>query len=270
MPARPACDAFRAERRLARSAVRVRRRRSGVQRLGQSIGWETPRRKRRQRQRRRIGWQAGRRLELQLRRGAAAERVAERPPNQLVDVRLVAKADLRLRRMHVDVHRVGRHLDEEMHLGAALLDRRHAVGIDDRVRDGPVLDDAAVDEDVLRPARRPLLGQRRDEAEDLHVAAVAPHFDQIGALAVQLVQAIAKRRDRRALQHLAPGAGQREADLRIAERQLRDDARDLRGLGARRTSGTCGAPAGCRTHRRPRSTCLPASRLPSPTRRRRR
>ena len=39
-----------------------------------------------------------------------------------------------------------------------------AVGVDDRVRDGPVLHDAAVDEHVLRPARRPLLGQRRDVA----------------------------------------------------------------------------------------------------------
>ena len=39
-----------------------------------------------------------------------------------------------------------------------------AVGVDDRVRDRPVLDDAAVDEDVLRAARRPLLRQRRDEA----------------------------------------------------------------------------------------------------------
>ena len=74
--------------------------------------------------------------------------------------------------------RVVRHLDEQVHFRAALLDRRHAVGVDDRVRDRPVLDDAAVDEHVLRPARRPLLGQRRDVAEHLHVAAVAPHLDR--------------------------------------------------------------------------------------------
>ena len=62
--------------------------------------------------------------ELQLRRRAATERVAKRTAHQLVDERLVAEPHLRLRRMHVDVHRVGRHLDEEMHLRAALLDRR--------------------------------------------------------------------------------------------------------------------------------------------------
>ena len=40
----------------------------------------------------------------ELRRRAAAERVAERAADHLVDVRLIAEADLRLRRMHVDVH----------------------------------------------------------------------------------------------------------------------------------------------------------------------
>ena len=40
------------------------------------------------------------------------------------------------------------------------------------------------------------------------------------------------RHRRRALQDPAAGAGQREADLRIRQRQLRDDARNLRRLGA--------------------------------------
>ena len=93
-----------------------------------------------------------------------AERVHQRAPHDFVHERLLAEAHFRLRRVHVDVERVGRHLDEQVHLRAALLDRRHAVGVDDRVRDRPVLDDAAVDEDVLRAARRPLLGQRRDVA----------------------------------------------------------------------------------------------------------
>ena len=73
------------------------------------------------------------------------------------------------------------------------------------------------------PARRSLLGQRRDVAEQLDVAAVAAHLDQVAPIAVQLIQPVAQRRDRRALQHLASGAGEREADLRIAQRQLRDD-----------------------------------------------
>jgi hypothetical protein len=68
-------------------------------------------------------------------RGAAAEGVTERAADHLVDVRLIAKPDLRFRRMDVHVDRIVRHLDEEVHLGTAFLDRRHAVGIDDRVRD---------------------------------------------------------------------------------------------------------------------------------------
>ncbi len=94
--------------------------------------------------------------------------------------------------------------------------------------DRPVLDDAAVDEDVLGPARRPLLGQRRDVANDFHVAPIAAHFDQIAALSVQLIEPILQRRDGRTLEHLPAGAGQREADLRITQGELRDDARHLR------------------------------------------
>ena len=102
-------------------------------------------------------------------------------PHDLVHERLIAEPDLGLRRVHVDVERVGRHLDEQVHLRAALLDRRLAVGVDDRVRDRPVLHDAPVDEDVLRPARRPLLGQRGDVAGEPEPAGLLVHFDQIAA-----------------------------------------------------------------------------------------
>ena len=57
-------------------------------------------------------------------------------------------------------------------------------------------------------------------------------LEQIAAFAVQLVQPVALRHRRRALEHRASGAGQREADLGIRQRQLRDDARHLRRLGA--------------------------------------
>ena len=107
-----------------------------------------------------------------------------------------------------------------------------AVGVDDRVRDRPVLDDAAVDEDVLRTARRPLLGERRDVAGHAQPAGFLSDLEEIAPLAVDLIQPIAQRRRRRTLQHLAPGARQREADLRIRQRELRDDARHLRRLGA--------------------------------------
>ena len=100
------------------------------------------------------------------------------------------------------------------------------------MRDGPVPDDAAVDEDVLRPARRTLVGQRRDEAGERGAARLAAHRRPDPADRRRSgYSRSGERRDRRALQQLAPGAGQREADLRIAQRQLRDDPRHLRGLG---------------------------------------
>ena len=77
-----------------------------------------------------------------------------------------------------------------------------------------------------------LLGERRDVANQAHVAAVATDVDEISPLAVQLIQPVPQRRDWRDLEHLAPRARQREADFRIAQRQLGDDARDLGGLGA--------------------------------------
>ncbi len=116
-------------------------------------------------------------------------------------------------------------------LRAALLDRGGAVGVNDRVCDRTVLDNAAVDEQVLGSARRPLLRQRGDVAEQLDVAGVAANLDQVAPVAIQLIQPFPQRRYRRALQHLPSGTGEREADLRIAQRQLRDEPRDLRGLG---------------------------------------
>ncbi len=133
--------------------------------------------------------------------------------------------------MDVDVHRVERHVDEQVHLGAALLDRRDAVGVDDRVRDRAVLHHAPVDEHVLRPARWSLLRQRGHEPDNLDVAAVAADVDQVAAFAVQLVEPVTECRDGRALEHLAARADEREPDLRVAQRELRDDAGDLRRFG---------------------------------------
>ena len=111
-----------------------------------------------------------------------------------------------------------------MDLGTPFLDGGDAVRVDDRVRDRAVLDDAAIDEDVLRPARRPLLRQRGDEADNFHLAAVPAHVNQVPTLAVELIQPIPQARHRRALQHLAARAREREPDFRVAERELRDHA----------------------------------------------
>ncbi len=67
--------------------------------------------------------------QLQLRRAALPQRIAETAPQHLVDERLFEEPHLRLRRMHVDVDAVRRNLDEQVHLRAALLDRRDAVGL---------------------------------------------------------------------------------------------------------------------------------------------
>ena len=45
-----------------------------------------------------------------------------------------------------------------------------------------VLHDAAVDEDVLRAARRPLLGERRDVSREAQPARLLVDFDEVAAL----------------------------------------------------------------------------------------
>ena len=97
-----------------------------------------------------------------------------------------------------------------------------AVGVDDGVRDRPVLDDPAVDEDVLRPARRPLLGQRRDVAGQPQAAGLLAHLD-----AGRRARRRADTADRAAMaagghcSTVRPRARQREADLGIRQRELR-------------------------------------------------
>jgi hypothetical protein len=59
---------------------------------------------------------------LELRGRAPAERVHQCAPDDLVDERLIAKPYFRLRRVHVDIERLGRHFDEQVHLRAALFD----------------------------------------------------------------------------------------------------------------------------------------------------
>ena len=138
--------------------------------------------------------------ELQLRRPALPQRLAERAAQDLVHQRVLQEPHFRLRRMDVDVDAIRRDAQEQVDLRAALLDRRDAVGLDDRVRDGPVLDDAAVDEDVLRAAGRPLVAERGDVAFDLQAAGLLPDLDQVGALAEQLEEPLAQAARRRALE----------------------------------------------------------------------
>ena len=125
------------------------------------------------------------RMQLQLRRAGLSERVHQRPAHHLVNQRLLAEADLGLRRMDVDVDRLRRHLEKEMHFRAALLDRRDAVGVENRVRDRLVLDDAPVDEDVLAPRVGPCSASAGDVPGEPETAGTLADLDQIVALAVE-------------------------------------------------------------------------------------
>ena len=114
-----------------------------------------------------------------------------RAAHHLVHQRLLAKAHLRLGRVHVDVDASGGISRNRCTSGLRSLIDADAVGVDDRVRDGPVLDDAAVDEDVLRSARRALLRQRRDEAVQPQAADLRCDRHQIVAIAVELIEPVA-------------------------------------------------------------------------------
>ncbi len=132
--------------------------------------------------------------------------------------------------MDVDVDLVRRHLEEQVHLGAAFLVRGDAVRVEDCVRDGPVLDDAAIDEDVLRPANRALFRKRGDEPVQPHAAERTFDPNQVLAVAVELIKAIGKAGHGWHGDHFPAGAGEREADFGITQCQLRHELRELRGF----------------------------------------
>jgi hypothetical protein len=162
---------------------------------------------------------------------ARAERVGQRAPDDLVHERLIAEAYLRFRRVHVDVERVRRHVQEQVHFRAAFLDRSDAVGGDDRMRDRPILDDPAVDEEVLRPACRTLLGERCHISVQHDPAGLLVHLQQVIPIAVQLIEPVPQHGHRRTLDDAPPAARQGESDVRVGQGELRRHPRDLRRLG---------------------------------------
>ncbi len=171
------------------------------------------------------------RRELKLRGRPSPQRVGQPAPQHLVHQRLFEEPHLRLRRVHVHVHAIGRDLDEQVDLGTAFLDRRDAVGLGNGVRDGAVLDDATVDEYVLGPANRTVIAERRNVTMDRDPRRVLLNLDQIRTIAEQLKEPLRQPRSWRTLEHRPHARRQRPADLRVAERQLRDQPRDLGRLG---------------------------------------
>ena len=148
-----------------------------------------------------------------------------------MDEALFEEPHLRLGRVHVHVHALRRHLDEQVHLWAALLHRGHGVRGLDGVRDGLVADDAAIDVDVLRPTAWPLLGEWCDIPVDAHAATFATHFDQVRTSLIDLVEALGDVAGRRAVEQFAAAARELESDGGRTERELRHEARHLRGFG---------------------------------------
>ena len=165
--------------------------------------------------------------ELELGRAPLAERVAKTAPQHLVDEGLFEEAHFGFRRMDVDVDAIRSNLDEEVDLGAPLFDRRHAVGVDDGVRNRPILDDAAIDENVLLAADGPLVAERGNESVDRDAARVFVDLDEIGTVPEQLKEPLRNSGRGRTFKQPAAAARQREADLRICERHLRDQPGDL-------------------------------------------
>ena len=74
--------------------------------------------------------------------------------------------------------------------GTALLDGRDAVRLGNRVRDGAVPDDAAVDEDVLRAAHRTVVAERGHVAVNRNAPRLLAELQQIQALTEQLEEAL--------------------------------------------------------------------------------
>ena len=167
----------------------------------------------------------------QLRRRRLAEGVHDGAAQDFVHEPLIEEPHFGLRRVHVDVHAIGRELDEEVDLGAAFLDRRDAVGLLNGVRNRAVPHHPAIDEDVLRSARRPLIGERGDVAVHADAGCVLRDRHEIRAVAVDLEKTLLRRARGRRLEQHAIGASQRHPDLRIPERQLRHEPRNLGRFG---------------------------------------
>ena len=172
-----------------------------------------------------------RRRQRHLRRRLLPQRVGQPAPDHLVDQPLLDEPHLRLGRVDVDVDALVRQLQEQVHLGAARLDGGAAVGVVHRVQDGPVLHRAAVDEQVLGAAGRPVGGQRRRQTVQPDPRRLLAHLDQPRPIAVDLEEPVGEGRHRGMVEQRARAAAQPKTHLDMGEGKLRQRARDVAGLG---------------------------------------
>ena len=144
------------------------------------------------------------------------------------DIALFGKTNLRLGRVNIDVHEVGRHLQHQHSAGEFTLHHRAFVGVFQRGHHRAVLDIASVDEKMLGTAAGAAGPGRRDQAGDLIQLTAAVHRQKVaGELAAQ------HRVDRAAQVSVAGGQElllavpqKAEADLRVGECGVQDGLRD--------------------------------------------
>ena len=163
-----------------------------------------------------------------------AHGIERRLVHGLEDHAFVFKFHLALLRMDVDVDRARRHGEVQHDHGVAAFRHHGFVGVVDGLRDGAVLDEAAVDEERL-PAARALEHRRfRDEPGNLYA------FVRVFKRQCQqrLRDGLAVNGADRVVEVAAAGRGERhlvvvdeaERDLGMRQRELRDEVRDVRGL----------------------------------------
>ena len=102
------------------------------------------------------------------------------------DIALSRKTDLRLGRVNIDIHHVGRHFQHEDGTGELTLHHCALVGIFQRGHDRAVLDIAAIHKEMLCPAAGAAGTRRRDQTGDMVQFASAVHGQQVaGKLTAQ-------------------------------------------------------------------------------------
>ena len=146
--------------------------------------------------------------------------------------------------MHVHVHHVGRHLDEEEGLEAPVASARRAVGLEDRLRERPVAHGPAVDEEAEVRPRGPRPVGPRHEAAHRRPLRAALHGDDVldHPRPEQLEEPRGEPVHRGRLQERPPARLQREPRPGPGQGQQGERLRDVRGL--RRSGAQELAPGG--------------------------
>ena len=155
-----------------------------------------------------------------------------RPLDRGEDRAAVGELHLGLRGVHVHVHHVGRHLDEEERLEAPVASARRAVGLEDRLRERPVPHRAPVHEEAEVRPRRPRPVGPRHEAAHRRPLRAALHGDDVldEPRPEQLEEPRGEPVHRGRLEERPPARLQREPRPGPGQGEQGERLRDVRGL----------------------------------------